>query len=354
MSSGFNWLILVLVIILFIFSLALIFSLAPADLAFHALSVLIGLIGFGVASRIDYRLLDRFSGWLFFLTSSFLLITLFLGSRTRQTLRWIKLGSLTFQPSEIVKPFLILIFASLAARSNWSFKDFLISLAALILPAFLIFRQPDLSSALMIALVWLVIFVFRLNKKQLILLGFISLVGILGGKFILKDYQADRIFGFLNPQEDPLGINYHLIQSRIAAGSGKFFGRGLFRGTQSHLRFLPERQSDFIFASLAEELGFVGSISLLTIYFFLLAQILKTARRASDEFGFFICLGVFGLFFGQIFINVGMNLGLLPVTGITLPLISSGGSSILGLMMGLGLVESVAGRVKPERWIEIK
>ena len=157
----------------------------------------------------------------------------------------------------------------------------------------------------------------------------------------LKDYQRARVLSFLNPYSDPLGTGYNVIQAVISVGSGKFFGRGLGRGTQSHLYFLPERHSDFIFASLAEELGFLGASLLLVFYFLLLFQILKIAKNAADDFGFLIVTGVFSHLSFQILVNIGMNLGLLPITGITLPLVSTGGSSLLATMVSLGLVENV-------------
>jgi rod shape determining protein RodA len=354
MTARFNWLIVTSVSILFILSSALILSLAPTLFSSHLVAIFIGILVFGFVSRIDYQIFNSLFVLFESLAIFFLGSSLLFGSLTRSTLRWIRIGSLTFQPSELVKPLLILSFASFASLGKWHFRKLLLSLALLFLPAFLIFQQPDLGSALVIGLVWLAIIFSKVNKKQAFFLSIFFLFSLLIGWFFLKSYQRERIFAFLNPLGDPLGQGYHLIQATIAAGSGKFFGRGLLRGTQSHLKFLPERHSDFIFASLAEELGFVGSSLLLLVYFLLLTQILKVARSSRDEFGTLICLGVFALFFAQVFINIGMNLGLLPITGITLPLVSSGGSSILSLMASLGLVEAVAGKSKAKKAIEIR
>lgn len=354
MNNKFNWAILTSVLLLFALSIALIFSLAPELLVSHLIYIVLGLLIFFILSRVDYQIFTRFH-WPFFVFVLVLLaITFIFGSGARETVRWIKIGTYSFQPSEFAKPFLVLIFASFAAFSAWKFKELLIGLAILLLPAYLIFEQPDLSSSLVIICVWLGIAFLKADKKQVLFLTFFFLVLGSAAGLLLKDYQRERIATFLRPLEDPLGKGYHLIQATLAAGSGKFFGRGWFRGTQSHLRFLPERHTDFIFASFAEELGFVGSAALLIIYFILLNQILKIAKNSEDEFGGFICIGVFSLFFAQIVINIGMNLGLLPITGITLPLISSGGSSIVSLMACLGLVESVACRQRSNSSIQIR
>jgi rod shape determining protein RodA len=354
MTKRFNWLILVLILALSIFSLALIFSLAPHLIVSQLIYILLGLVIFFLFSRLDYEIFRHFHWFLFIFVILFLASTFVFGRLTRGTLRWIKIGPLTFQPSELVKPVLILTFASFVSLKDWNFKRLISGLILLLIPAYLIFQQPDLGSTLVVGLIWLAIFSLRLDKKQTVFLSVFFLAGLLAAGFFLRTYQKERLSSFLDPFEDPLGRGYHLIQATIAAGSGKFFGRGLLRGTQSHLEFLPERHSDFIFASLAEELGFFGSTIVILTYFLLLAQILKTAKEAQDNFGTFICVGVFALFAAQFFINVGMNLGMLPITGITLPLISSGGSSVVTSMISLGLTESVFRKIRAKGSIEIK
>ncbi|HKZ34994.1 MAG TPA: FtsW/RodA/SpoVE family cell cycle protein, partial [Patescibacteria group bacterium] len=171
-------------------------------------------------------------------------------------------------------------------------------------------------------------------------LSFVLLV-LPGIWFLLREYQKQRIFSFLNPYADPLGTGYNVIQSTIAVGSGQLFGRGLGRGTQSRLQFLPEYHTDFIFATLAEELGFFGSILLLFLFFFLIFHVFETARSAPNTFGVFIAIGVGAMILFQVCVNVGMNIGIIPITGITLPLVSYGGSSLLATLISLGLVASV-------------
>jgi len=226
----------------------------------------------------------------------------------------------------------------------------------LALPIFLIFRQPDLGTTLVILAVWLgMILAQGLELKFLLSLLILSAVGLPFSWLFLKDYQKLRILTFLNPESDPLGAGYNLIQAMIAVGAGGIFGRGLGRGTQSQLAFLPEARTDFIFASLAEELGLFGSLILLLLFLFLSLRILKAAREAPDDFGYYLCAGVFSLLTFQVFVNVGVNIGILPITGITLPLVSQGGSSVLAVMTCLGLVESVArARKKKEEILEIK
>jgi len=265
------------------------------------------------------------------------------GQVTRGAVRWIQIGQFTFQPSEIVKPLLVLFLAGFYTRYKIQDTRYKILSFALFLPVILlIFKQPDLGSSLVVLAIWVgILFAVGLNFKLFAVCCLLFAVcSPLVWRF-LKDYQRARVLSFLNPYSDPLGTGYNVIQAVISVGSGKFFGRGLGRGTQSHLYFLPERHSDFIFASLAEELGFLGASLLLVFYFLLLFQILKIAKNAADDFGFLIVTGVFSHLSFQILVNIGMNLGLLPITGITLPLVSTGGSSLLATMVSLGLVENV-------------
>ncbi len=347
-----SWSLLAFLLVLLVIHLGLIFSLAPTLFSSQLLYCFFSLLAFFIFSRLDYRLFFRFHFVFLLLANLLLVVNFFLASRTRATLRWINLGFFNLQLSEALKPVFILAFASFAF-GPWSFKKLLFSLGLMALPAFLVLQQPDLGSALLIGAIWLGIVFLKINWRQIAFLALFFLVVGLGGWSVLKDYQQQRLWSFLNPTADPLGSGYHLIQATIAAGSGRLFGRGFLRGTQSHLHFLPERHNDFIFASLCEELGFLGAFFLLLVYFLLLCQILKTAKNIDDEFGALICAGVFSLLLAQIVINTGMNLGLLPITGLTLPFISSGGSSLLALSACLGLVGSVARQGRLPKPIQI-
>ena len=236
-------------------------------------------------------------------------------------------------------------------KSQEKIKDIryvLLSAVYVSIPALLILIEPDLGSALVIFFTWLgMLLCSKMNKKHLAVL---LLVGVLassfGWFFVLHEYQKNRIYTFLDPSQDPQGRGYNVLQSIIAVGSGGIFGRGVGRGLQSQLKFLPERQTDFIFASTAEELGLLGGIFILTMFGVIFSRLLAAARRARDNFGMYLTLGIFFMFLVQVVVNIGMNVGLVPVTGIPLPLLSYGGSSLLTTMFALGLAQSVVARQK--------
>lgn len=305
-----------------------------------------GLALYAASSIIDYRLLRRMSWGLFGGVLILLMLVFLAGVVSRGAVRWLEVSTAQFQPSEFAKVALVLVLAVLFEKNigpRFSLKIFLLSLVLTGIPAVLVFLQPDLGTSLILLAIWLGILVSagvnRLYLVTMILGGLLILVPLYG---LLADYQKQRIVNFINPGGDPLGGGYHVLQSQIAIGSGQLWGRGFGRGTQSHLKFLPEYHTDFIFASLAEEWGFVGSAILLILVFILLWRILQSARYSSDDFGSLLAAGVFTFLTAQFFTNVGMNLGLLPVTGIPLPLISYGGSSLWVTMISLGLVQSVA------------
>jgi len=231
--------------------------------------------------------------------------------------------------------------------SRLPFRAFLISLVLTAVPVVLVYFQPDLGTAIILLVIWLGIIVAAgIKPLYLFLMAFLGLGTLVPLWSVLKDYQQKRIISFLNPALDPLGSGYNVLQAQIAVGSGQFWGRGFGRGTQSHLQFLPEHYTDFIFAALSEEWGLIGSVALLLFFAVLLCRVLVVARAARDDFGTLIAVGVFSFLLPQIFINIGMNLGVMPITGIPLPLVSYGGSSLWVTMMALGLVQSVAIRRK--------
>ena len=317
-------------------------GMSPALLVSQLVFLGIGLLAFWFFSHFDYLnhqyLLKHYAvGGLVLLLLPFLF-----GIATRGAVRWIPLGSFTLQPSEIIKPFLILILAWFLSRSApklLELKTGLIYLGLLAVPALLIFKQPDLGSALVVAAIWLVMLLMSKAPKTylVILLLLAAVVSPLTWRF-LADYQKQRLTSFIDPYADPKVSGYQLIQSVVAVGSGGFLGRGLGHGFQSQLNFLPERQTDFVFATIAEELGTLGAGTLLVLYALLLLRLLKIAKNTSDNFSFLIVIGVFALMTIQGMVNIGMNLGLMPITGVTLPLVSAGGSSLLTTLICLGLV----------------
>lgn len=350
-----DWLLITPMIFLLLLGLTVLRSVSPDLVLQQAIIIAASLaIAFFVATT-NYQSLKNFSWGFYFLTLILLIATFAIGQATRGSIRWITLGPLKLQASEIAKPLLIIFFAHFASTQNLNrFKNIFISTILFLIPAFLIFRQPDLGSTLVFTSLWLgIVFAAGLPVKYLItgIIGFSILLPFSWN--FLKDYQRARLTTFIDPLSDPLTSGYNLIQSIIAVGSGQIFGRGLGQGTQSQLSFLPERHTDFIFASLAEELGFFGAILLISLFVIVLLRILHTAKNAPDSFGALICFGAFSMLVFQIFINIGMNIGLVPITGITLPLISFGGSSLLSTLISLGLVASVSLRQKRPSAFEI-
>lgn len=303
----------------------------------------IGMLLFYLISQIELQSLKNLIKPLYILILIMLVAVLILGIETRGALRWIPLGIFNIQPSEFAKPVLILFLARFWSerQASWSniFKS-LLYCSPLIL---LIFKQPDLGSALTIATIWFgMLLVARISVKKVALLALVLILVIPLSWSFLHGYQKERIVSFLAPGSDPLGRGYNVIQSTIAVGSGELLGRGLGRGTQSRLQFLPEFRTDFIFASIAEEMGFVGSLLILSLYLFLLIYFLRVAQRVGNTFSLLVVMGVVSMFLFQVVVNIGMNIGLLPITGITLPLISYGGSSLIATFLSLGMIASCA------------
>lgn len=301
----------------------------------------VGFLLFFLISRIELSAIRKLIRPAYFLILFLLVAVLILGFETRGSVRWIPLGIFNIQPSEFAKPVLILFLAKFWSGrvASWFniFKSLLFSLPLILL----IFKQPDLGSALTIMAIWLgMLLAAQISVKKLLTLGLVFLLVIPISWTFLHDYQRERITSFLTPGADPLGKGYNLIQSTIAVGSGEFLGRGLGRGTQSRLQFLPEFRTDFIFASIAEELGLVGSVLILGLYLFLLSYLLRIAGQTNNAFQFLVAAGVVSMFLFQVIVNIGMNVGIMPITGITLPLISYGGSSLIATFLSLGMAAS--------------
>lgn len=317
-----------------------------------------GIIGFGVFVALaffDYRNLKKTTWWLYLLIIAALVVVWFLGRNVRGSTRWIDLGIFRIQPAEFAKLIMVIIVAKFLDASGEKLKSFrylVLSGIYVAIPMGLVLIEPDLGSALVIFFTWFaMLLVSRMNKKHLVILvGSILLIATVGWLFVLAPYQKDRVYTFINPSNDPRGTGYNVLQSIIAVGSGGLFGRGVGRGFQSQLKFLPERQTDFIFASTAEELGLLGSLFILAMFGVLLYRMVKTAQHARDNFGMYLALGIFFMLLVQVLINIGMNIGILPVTGIPLPLLSYGGSSLITTFAALGLAQSIVARQKGIRF----
>lgn len=331
-----------------------------SSLAFRQLiSLSIGLIFYFIFSFFDYRALKTWSWLIYLISIASLVLVKILGTSTFGAKRWIELGFFQFQPSELSKLALICLLATVFADRIHRIHSRRLIMASVmvLLPVILVMQEPDLGSAMTIALIGLIMIAHvGLNKRQwaAIIAIIITITAIITlswyqiGPFakLIKSYQRSRIEIFINPAADPSGAGYNVLQAVIAVGSGGVTGRGLGFGSQSQLNFLPVSHTDFIFASIAESWGFVGSAFILFIYGLMITKILTAARLAQDDFSMLFCVGVAALFIVQVVINVGMNIQLLPVTGITLPLMSYGGSSLLTNLILLGIVQSVVVRNK--------
>lgn len=278
-----------------------------------------------------------------------LIATYFFAPQIKGNRAWVDLGFFQFQPSEIAKLSLIIMLAYFFSKGHigigrWG--TIIASFIYSIIPTFLIAVQPDFGSALILIAIWIgFVLASGMPLKKILTLAIIAGVCFFGmWNYVLKDYQKDRISGLFLPERDPLGVNYNTIQSKIAIGSGGFLGKGFGQGTQTQLGFLPEAQTDFIFAAIGEEGGLLAMGLLFSAFLFMMLRILKIAISLEGNFYKFFCLGAFLLFLVQFILNVGSNLGILPVVGVTLPFVSYGGSSLLVNMIIIGMIESFYSR----------
>ena len=322
-----------------VLGLVTIWSTAPELFVTQLAFTIAGIIIIYFLSKSDIDLFFSLS-WVVYISCILLLvITMFLGKNIRGSVRWIDLGIFNLQTSELAKPLLALFYSQyLAKNSLKKLKDFLFFFVIAIIPVIIVAKQPDLGSAMTLFFLPIALLLFSGYGKKVLLVGFISLaIAIPIESVLLKPYQRQRIESFINPYKDPKGSGYNVIQATIAIGSGGLFGKGVKLGTQSHLNFLPERHTDFIFASYAEEFGLLGILVLFSAYYFLLRYFLKIAGFFKHTQYYLFSLAVFTVFLFQIIINVGMNLGIMPVTGITLPIFSYGGSSLISFAILIGL-----------------
>lgn len=308
---------------------------------------IIGIVLMICISFLNYKSLRSYSWHFYFLAIILLLAVLFFGQSIRGTRGWFQIFGFGIQPVEFAK-FAIIIwlatFFSKEARNIDLLKNVIMSGLGVGVVVLLVLLQPDFGSALTIFGIWfLMLIIIGIKRKHLlILLSLIILICSISWLFVFKAYQKDRIMVFLDPSRDPLGRGYNMTQAIIAVGSGGMFGRGLGYGSQSQLKFLPESQTDFIFAVISEEFGLIGISIIIFLWCVLFWRFIKIINSSQDDFGAFLVLGILLLIFIQIMVNAGMNLGLAPVTGISLPFISYGGSFLLMGMIMVGVVQSVA------------
>ncbi len=306
---------------------------------------LIGIVTMFMVSFLNFRTLKNYTGIFYIFACFILLAVLFSGSLVRGTSSWFSFGSFNFQPSEFVKIVVIIIMAKYLSRNAYAndIKKIIISGIYIFLPVILILSQPDFGSAMVIVFVWFsMLFASGIKKKFVLLMMILGLIiASASWVYVLKDYQKDRVVTFVNPQSDPKGSGYNVNQSIIAIGSGEFWGKGLGHGSQSQLNFLPEKHTDFIFAVIAEEMGFVGVMLVLIVFGVIFFRFFKIIEETQDNFGKFLVIGTTLMLMFHVVVNIGMNIGVMPVTGIPLPFISYGGSSLISFLISIGIVQGV-------------
>jgi rod shape determining protein RodA len=357
--GNFDWSIPLLAVVLSLIGVVTIFSATrpvfdEAQKTFYIRQMYwigLSIVAFVTLVMVDYHRFIRLSYFIYILGMIFLVAVLFIGRKGMGAQRWIPLGFLSFQPSEFFKVIFIIALSRYLAytesRAGLGFREVMKVFGLFfVVPAALIMRQPDLGTAVMLFLICISMILTAGTKKKLLLwtlvIGLVTLP--LAGRMAwnnLKGYQKQRIIAFIDPQADPQGVGYHITQSKVSIGSGGFWGKGYMKGTQGPYRFLPENHTDFIFSIFAEEWGFAGSMVLFTLYFLLIWRGLDTARNARDREGALLAAGVTQMFSFYVFINIGMTVGLVPVVGVPLPMMSYGGTALLSNFIALSMIENV-------------
>jgi rod shape determining protein RodA len=345
-----NWGMLLVISAITGIGLAMLYSAADghADpwMSRQAVRFAVGMCLLIAVALVDFRVWLRYAYPLYAIAFVLLIYVQVAGQVGMGAQRWIAIGSFQLQPSEMMKISLVLALAryfnGLTYEEIGKPLNVLIPALMVLIPAGLVLKQPDLGTAGMLLLGGALL--FYAAGVRLWKFAIVAVAGLAAGPIawnFLRDYQKDRVLTFLNPESDPQGAGYHLIQSKNAFGSGGFFGRGFMQGSQSHLGFLPERQTDFIFTMLAEEFGMLGGLILLALYTILIIYVLAIALRCRNQFGRLVAVGLTGNLFLYVFINTAMVMGLVPVVGVPLPLISYGGTAMIAVLFGFGLVMSV-------------
>ncbi len=349
--SELNLLIVVVVILIASIGFALLYSVGGGGVDPWAkkqvIRFVIGMAGMVVIALVDLRVWMFLAYPFYFISLALLVVVEIMGHTGMGATRWVNLGFMNLQPSELMKIALVL---ALARYYHCMAKEDITQYRKLIMPIFLIgapvalvFLQPDLGTGLLIILGGIAILFCAGVRMWLFVAGLLAMIPTAFGAWnLMKPYQQNRVLTFLNPERDPLGAGYHSIQAKIAVGSGGIYGKGFIQGSQSQLNFLPEKHTDFIFTVLAEEFGLMGGLGLLGLYLILLAYAVIISMSVRSQFGRLLSLGMAVTFFLYMFINIAMNLGMVPVVGVPLPLVSYGGSAMLTLLVGLGFVLCVA------------
>ncbi len=351
----FDWLLFVCTLLLLGYGVAMIYSAAPEQGApldeffvRQTIYAIGGLLVMLMFAAIDYRIWETWPRLPYLSGVAILGVVAMSGTSAFSAQRWLQLGFLPVQPSEIAKILLVVSLAKYFADRESEHQHWwhiLFSLVLVGIPAGLIYLQPNLGTAIILMVIWIgMLLMWGMRARYLALLGAAGVAFVVIFFFTAADYQKQRLITFLNPNDDPLGAGYNVTQARISIGSGGWTGQGYRSGTQSQLRFLRARHTDFIFSVLAEELGFSGAIGFMLLITIMLWRMLRAAQLARDGYGRLVASGLAVMLFFQTAVNLGMNVGLLPVTGIPLPFMSFGGSSAISLLVGQGLVQSIVMR----------
>ena len=351
-GRSFDWLLFLAVFFLIIFGLLAIYSVdlsRGSELVFFKKQLIALVLGLGVlfiGSAMQYTFFKTYARWFYFAAIILLAGVLIFGQNIRGTTGWFVFSGFSFQPAEMAKVGVILMLAYVISNFGRQFdrpRFFFYTLFLTLVPILFIMGQPDLGSAVLIGAIWFCLMLVTGAKKSLLIGSILVLLvgAVFSWFFLFQDYQKDRLMNFVNPSHDPLGSGYNVLQSTIAVGSGKIFGRGLGFGSQSQLRFLPETQTDFIFSVIAEELGFLGVVVILILFLIIFWRLLTLASKTGNDFIALTTFGIAALLFSQFFINIGANIGILPVTGVTLPFVSYGGSSLIMNLLLIGIAQSM-------------
>ncbi len=352
--SSFDWLLALSVFVLLVLGISALYGIglssAPPDFTNVIKQIVALSIGIVIAMLLalsNFRLLRSYAGTLYATGGVVLMALLVFGVNRRGTTGWFSFGFFDVQPVEFVKIILVVAIAAILAsrtRRIVRWKEFIATAIPVVIYSILVMMQPDFGSAALMIGAWIVMLLFAgLDKKVLLSLVATGSAMITGAWFFFFEaFQRNRILTFLNPDLDPLGVGYNVTQAKIAIGAGRFFGRGLGFGSQSQLQFLPEAQTDFIFAAIAEELGFLGVLLVVAAFGLFFWRILRLINKTRDDFTGYLLIGLGTLLFIQMTVNIAMNLGMMPVTGLPLPFVSYGGSSLLSSLVIFGLIESVA------------
>jgi rod shape determining protein RodA len=349
-ARNISWGLIALICIVAMFGVGVLYSAADGNMQpwseKQILRFSITLVPMMVFALLDIRYWFRTAYWIYAAVLALVVAVDLRGFVGMGAQRWIDLGVIQLQPSELMNVALVLALAryfhGLTNEDLGRIRYLIAPAAMVLLPAALVLKQPDLGTAIVLLLCSAVMFFVAGVRLRLFMLMAVAAGAAipLAWRF-LRDYQKNRIYTFLDPDSDPLGAGYHILQSKIALGSGGLFGKGFLLGTQSHLNFLPEKQTDFIFTTLAEEFGFIGSMVLLAIYSLIIIYCFAIALRSANHFGRLLGLGIATNFFLYVFVNTAMVMGIIPVVGVPLPLISYGGTAMLAAMFGFGLLVNV-------------